>query len=183
MIKFKQYFYEPIDPIKENWKSKALATGLLMGTLSTGGVNASTNDIEPPKAIEQNIQIPNITIKDFDQHNKPLGIDGLNSLAKPIKDNLRTLIFLTNKMQKILNKHLIISSGYRSPEYNKTIKGSSSKSGHMQGKSFDVDWKATGASQEEIAKAAALAAKDLNVKVRYIEPFNQTPKHVHISIE
>jgi hypothetical protein len=178
---FKQYFYEPVEPIKESWGSRALATGALVGTLATGGVNASTN-VNEPTPIEQKIQIPNIDIRNFDQHKLPLGIDGLNALAKPIKDNLRSLIFLTNRMQKILNKHIDISSGYRSPEYNKSI-GGATNSGHMYGKGFDVNWRKTGASQEEIAQAAKDAAKELNIKIRYIEPFIKTPDHVHISIK
>jgi len=61
---------------------------------------------------------------------------------------------LIEKLQELrdyLNRPVIIVSAYRSPAYNKKIKGSP-KSQHMYGTAVDI--KVSGVTTEEVAKAA-----------------------------
>lgn len=61
---------------------------------------------------------------------------------------------LLHKLQKLrdsMGKPVIINSGYRTPEYNKTV-GGAKKSYHMQGKAVDI--RINGLKPEEIAKIA-----------------------------
>lgn len=54
---------------------------------------------------------------------------------------------------------LFITSAYRSPAYNRAIKGAAAKSLHMSGRAIDVGKNTVGSSQAEIIRFAKLAVK------------------------
>lgn len=61
------------------------------------------------------------------------------------------LITKLEKLRKVVGKPITITSGYRSPEYNKKI-GGATKSQHILGKAADI--KVQGLTPSEVAKFA-----------------------------
>lgn len=119
-------------------------------------------------------ELPEITRKDFNQEKKPLPEDQI------LIDQI--LVDKMNELQEVLQKRLVISSGFRTREYNdwlRTPEGGNYKtdpeSVHMSGRAADIDVKKTGLTHQEIAQAAWEVG--LNV-----EAFSETPKHVHVEL-
>lgn len=61
----------------------------------------------------------------------------LTCLCCPDKDVLPEVYILLELIRNHFNQPVIITSGYRCPDYNKSI-GGRSKSQHMQGKAVDI---------------------------------------------
>jgi len=116
-------------------------------------------------------------------HPRPLTKADFNQQEEPLPEDQilvdQELIDKMNEMQDILQTRLAVSSGYRTEKYNKNLKKRgytpAEKSVHLQGKAADVDWRATGISQEDIVAAAQQVG--LNV-----EDTSLTPKHVHMEL-
>lgn len=55
-----------------------------------------------------------------------------------VRANIQRLANNLQVLRDWLGQPITINSGYRSPEYNKTIKGAASKSKHMEGIAADI---------------------------------------------
>lgn len=59
------------------------------------------------------------------------------------------------KVQKEFGRQLNVNSGYRSPEYNATLRGAAKNSYHMQGMAMDISWSGINAeTREEFVRIA-----------------------------
>lgn len=112
-----------------------------------------------------------LTRKDFNQEKSPLPEDQI--LIK------QEVIDKANELQNKLKKNLVVSSGYRTEEYNKDLIKRGFKadpnSVHKTGNAFDIDFKKSGLTQQQVVEAA----KDLGFN---IEDISLTPKHVHLEL-
>lgn len=112
-----------------------------------------------------------LTIKDFNQEKAPLAESEIKMNPEVVKK--------ANEMQNILGKRLVISSGYRTDEYNQDLIKRGYKadpnSVHKGGNAFDVDFKKSGLTQQEVVDAA------LKVGLN-IEDLTLTKSHVHAEL-
>lgn len=105
---------------------------------------------------------------------------GINNVPKgAVLDNLRSTAIQMVEVRKLLgNRPIIVSSGYRSPELNKVIPGSSDTSAHTKG--YAVDFTCPGfGTPLEICNAIALSDIMSDVD-QLIHEFNSW---VHISFD
>jgi len=118
----------------------------------------------------QNIGLKLITIEDFNQEQVPLNV-------KDIKVDPE-LIARINRMQEILGEQIIISSGFRTPEYNEYLRGQgynvADNSLHLLGRAADIELTEY-LSHEQLVRAAHEVGLD-------VELTSLTPKHVHIEL-
>lgn len=90
---------------------------------------------------------------------------GINNVPKgAVLDNLRSTAIKMVEVRKLLgNKPIIVSSGYRSPELNKVIPGSSDTSAHTKGYAVDFTCPGFGTPLEiceAIAKSRTMDSVD-----------------------
>lgn len=114
-------------------------------------------------SVDLNQLSPNFHKKEFNQRQKPLGLESFD-VSPILIDKLEEL------RTAIGNKPIRITSGYRTPKYNKMV-GGVPKSQHLLGKGSDIT--VEGMSPTELQKAA----KSVNF------PFTKKYKtHLHVDV-
>ena len=164
----KSYVYNPTkQQLTDIWK-KAQA--------STSVVAEGVAKTAPSKA-----ELPEITVKDFNQEQQPLPDKKIKVLPE--------VVTKANKMQQILGKPIVrrgvkgfpdgFSSGFRTLEYSKLLASQypnvELEGMHPEGRAFDVPYKQLGLTQKEVVDAAHEAGFD-------VEDISLTPHHVHVEL-
>jgi zinc D-Ala-D-Ala carboxypeptidase len=92
----------------------------------------------------------NFALEEFTQSDTALRL-GIKNIPSPtIIGNLKTLADGLEQVRKLLGYPLFINSGYRSPELNRAVKGSST-SAHVHGYAADITCRKFG-TPDEIVK-------------------------------
>lgn len=132
------------------------------------GHNTKTSyeDIKSP----ENKNLKPITLEDFNQEKSPLKLEDIKVESK--------LLDKVNELQNLLGKQIKISSGFRTPEYNKELKARgynvAENSLHLSGRAADIPV-TKDLTHDEIVNAAHKVGLD-------VEDLKLTPKHVHVEL-
>lgn len=100
----------------------------------------------------------------------------LGQLDDRILGNLCALAKKLEEVQALLGKRITVTSGYRSPAYNASVRGSSKTSDHMQGVAADIQV----GGMSTIAVFNILKASSIDFR-QVIHERNSTTSWVHIS--
>ena len=116
---------------------------------------------------------PNFSLEEltFSQVASRRGLD--NTPSDKVKDNLERLAFFLEQVRKLVNKPILISSGYRSREVNEAV-GGSKTSQHCEG--CAVDFNVKGMSPSAVVRAI------VDGNVPYDQVILEFDSWVHLSI-
>jgi len=105
------------------------------------------------------------------------GISNLPSNAE-VHANLVELVFVLEKVRKLLGKPVTVTSGYRCPDLNKLVRGSPT-SAHLSGLAADI--KVAGIAPRAVALRIAPLVVDLGIDQLLYE-VRDTTEWVHIGL-
>lgn len=95
--------------------------------------------------------------------------------TQEISDNIDKLLILLNKFRKAYDKPLFVSSGWRPPSLNSTIKNAAKKSNHMLG--LACDFKDLDGSIDKFCMENIKLLEELGL---YLEHPDATPNWSHL---
>ena len=100
----------------------------------------------------------------------------LEDMYDQVQENVVELLMRINIVRNLYGKPMIVTSGYRSPEYNKSI-GGSANSAHCTGQAIDISCK-----DGKLKEWIKYNPKSLEELGFYFEDFDYTPTWVHFTI-
>jgi len=116
---------------------------------------------------------PNFTLAEFTFSETASRKGWDNTPPKEAQDNLVRVALLLEQVRKIINRPIIVSSGYRCKELNEAI-GSKETSQHRKGAA--CDFKVKGMTPDQVVKA--IVASD----IQYDQLIREFDSWVHISV-
>lgn len=166
-----------INAVQSNSAEQKVKNGTVPVTLTEKEqLNCQTIKSQPrpltKEIVTRTLLTPNFSLGTLTRFN-PLNYENLDDR---IIGNLCALAKKLEELQSALGKRITITSGYRSPKYNKSVRGASNTSDHMSGVAADIQ--VGGMSTEAVF--AALKSSGLDFR-QVIHERNSSTSWVHVS--
>ena len=120
---------------------------------------------------------PNFTLEEFTHSNTAIRAGISNEPTPQILSRLKIVAASLEQVRTLLRRPITITSGYRSPELNDLVPGSSDTSAHTQG--YAADFKVEGLTPLQVCQAIQKAGLKYDQLILEYPPSGWT----HISVD